>query len=159
MANLPTTGTAALLELLSPLIPDQLINERCPQKRGRGRRFRFSAAQLFRVHLLALLTPAHSFNLLLKLLQENRSWRSFAHLRNQYHIPDANMLCDFRARVPLDVLRSTNLELLKPLLERLGQFSKTVAVIDATDLPAATNTFKKNLEIIQLNTPREVVAV
>ena len=61
---LPSTGTQALLEAFSPHIPDLWINQEFPQLRGRGRRRLFSAAQLWRVHLLALLTPVHSFNLL-----------------------------------------------------------------------------------------------
>src|SRR5881398_3409717 len=82
MKELPVTGTSALLEILSPHVPDDLINSLFAQKSRRGRPRLFSAAQLFRVNLLALLTPAHSFNLLVALLAEHRSWRSFARLRN-----------------------------------------------------------------------------
>jgi hypothetical protein len=83
MKSLPQTGTAAHLETLSPYLDDDVINDPFPRRKGRGRRRLFSAAQLFRVLLLNLVTPVHSFNLLVKLLAENRSWRSFARLRNQ----------------------------------------------------------------------------
>ena len=65
---LPATGTAELLELLSPFVPDDFINRAWPQTRTGGRRRQHSAAQLFRVHLLSLLTPVHSLNLLVRLL-------------------------------------------------------------------------------------------
>jgi hypothetical protein len=61
-APLSTTGTAALLEQLSDFIPDSFINELLPPHKGRGRRQVWSAAQLFRLQLLVLLTPARSFN-------------------------------------------------------------------------------------------------
>lgn len=145
MKHLPPTGTSALLEIISPFIPDDLINSLFPQRRGRGRPASFSAAQLFRVNLLALLTPAHSFNLVVTLLAEHRPWRDFARLRNRQLIPDAKMLGEFRQRADLNKLRCINRHLLTPLLEGCSEFAKTVGLIDATDLPAATNAYKKTL--------------
>jgi hypothetical protein len=143
MKQLPTTGTAGLLEALSPHIPDDLINSLLGPSSGPGRPLLFSAAQLFRVHLLALLTPAHSFNLLLECLPENRAWRTFARLRNLRALPDVRMLHEFRQRMRLSQLRAVNEHLLQPLLETTGALAKTVALIDSTDLPAATNAYKK----------------
>jgi hypothetical protein len=143
--KLPPTGTAALLEVISPYIPDDLINSLFTQKTGRGRPSLFSAAQLFRVNLLALLTPAHSFNLVLTLLAEHRPWRDFARLRNRRVIPDAKMLHEFRQRLDLNKLRCVNRRLLMPVLEGCSEFAKTVSLIDATDLPAATSAYKKIL--------------
>jgi len=144
MNALPLTGTGALLELLSPFVADEQINSLfCHRHRGPGRPCNFSPAQLYRVLLLALLTPAHSFNLLVQLLAEHRSWRSFARLRNQRELPDAKMLHQFRARLDLTGLRRINEDLLRPLLEGTGSFAKTLAIMDATDLPAATNAYKK----------------
>ncbi len=57
MKQLPTTGSSELLERLSPFVPDDLINSLLGAKSGPGRPRSFSAAQLFRVNLLALLTP------------------------------------------------------------------------------------------------------
>jgi hypothetical protein len=148
MNRLPTTGTSGLLERLSPYIPDDLINSLFVSKSGPGRRRRFSAAQLFRVSLLALLTPVHSFNLLLELLPEQRSWRSFARLRNRFSVPDVRMLHEFRARLELWNLRRVNQHLLGPFLEESSKFPKTVALIDSTDLPAATNGYKKTLRLV-----------
>lgn len=143
MKRLPPTGTAGLLERLSPHIPDDLINSLFVEASGPGRPSLFSAAQLLRVNLLALLTPAHSFNLLVALLAEHRPWRSFARLRNRRDLPDAKMLHQFRDRLDLTKLRRVNQHLLQPLLEGTNDFAKTVALIDATDLPAATNAYKK----------------
>ena len=143
MKRLPPSGTAHLLDALSPHVPDELINSLFCFPPGPGRRGLFSAAQLFRVHLLALLTPVHSFNLLVALLSEQRSWRAFARLRNRVRVPDVRMLHEFRQRLELTQLRRVNEHLLLPLLERTGAFAKTVALIDSTDLPAATNAYKK----------------
>ena len=143
MKRLPTTGTGALLELLSGYIPDDLINALWWRRSGAGRQALFSPAQMFRVMLLPLLTPAHSFNLVTQLLPEHRSWRSFAHLRNRHDLPDVRMLHDFRRRLELTQLRQVNEHLLQSLIEGTSRFAKTVAVIDSTDLPAATNAYKK----------------
>jgi hypothetical protein len=143
MKVLPQTGTARLLEKLSPHLDDVFINRLLPQPSGPGRPRSFHSAQLFRVLLLSLLTPARSFNLLVKLLPENRAWRQFARLRNQREIPDPKMLHQFRDRLDLQRLRQINAQLLRPLLDQLDPQRKTLAIMDATDLPAAANSFKK----------------
>jgi len=140
---LPATGTAELLELLSPFVPDDFINQSWPQARTGGRRLRHSAAQLFRVHLLSLLTPVHSLNLLVRLLPEQRGWRRFARLRNQYEGPDVRMLHEFRSRLGVTGLRAINARLLEPLVEPYAWRERSVGLIDATDLPAACGGFKK----------------
>jgi hypothetical protein len=89
---LPITGSTALLELLSPFVPDDLLNDLLPRHRGPGRRDEWSAAQLYRVLLLLLLTPARSSNLICKLLPEQRAWRRFAHLPNQRQLPNVRQL-------------------------------------------------------------------
>lgn len=151
MNQLPPTGTRGLLERLSPYVPDDLINSLFPQHSGPGRRSLFSGAHLFRVNLLALLTPAHSFNLLVALLREHRSWRTFARLRNRLRVPDVRMMHEFRQQLDLAELRRVNEHLLGPLIEGTAGFAKTVALIDSTDLPAATNAYKK---ILRVNTAR-----
>jgi hypothetical protein len=98
---------------------------------------------LFRVHLLALLTSAHSFNLLIELLKENRSWRRFAFLSHRHRVPDAKMLHQFRDQLGVGGLRAINTHLLMGLLDSCRPDRKTVAIIDSTDLPAATNAYKK----------------
>src|SRR5215207_11722144 len=133
MNPLPQTGTAPLLERLSPYLDDAWINALLPLQRGAGRRRNFSSAQLLRVLLLSLLTPAHPFNLLLKLLPENRAWRKFAHLPNQRTLPDPKMLHQFRGRLDLVSLRRINAHLLQPLLDQLEPARKTVAIMDSTD--------------------------
>ena len=143
MKPLPQTGTSALLEMLSPHLNDRFINDLFPRQPRQGRHASFSPAQLLRVQLLQLLTPAHSGNLLIKLLPENRGWRDFARLPNKRSLPDAKMLHQFRERLDLIKLRQMNRQLLTTLLAALDPMRKTVAIIDATDLPAATNCFKK----------------
>jgi hypothetical protein len=61
--------------------------------------YRFSASQLWRLHLLALITPVHSLNLLVRMLPEQKAWRRFAHLPSQEQVPDVRMMNSFRERV------------------------------------------------------------
>jgi hypothetical protein len=142
-AALPTTGTSELLEEISVYIPDEFINEQWPNGTTGGRHHVFSAAQLWRVQLLLLLTPAHSNNLLLKLLAEHRNWRHFARLSHRHCVPDVRMLHEFRARLGVSGLRAVNRHLLTPLLSQMKNRPDTIAIIDATDLPAACKGFKK----------------
>jgi hypothetical protein len=141
---LPTTGTNALLDQLSPFIPDTFLREQWPHTATGGRQGSFSAAPLWRVHLLALLTPVHSLNLLVQMLPEQRAWRQFAYLPNRHRVPDVRMLHEFRRRIGVAGLRRVNEVLLTPLLETLPFDRPTITLMDATDLPAADRGFKKN---------------
>src|SRR5262249_7362505 len=98
-SKFPMTGTAQLLALVDPFIPDSFINEQWRLRPARGPRWHFSAAQLWRTHLLTVLTPVHSLNQVLTLLGEQRTWRSFARLSHRERIPDARMLHQFRCRL------------------------------------------------------------
>jgi hypothetical protein len=141
---LATTGTNALLEQLSAFVPNEFINRLVPPNRGRGRRSPWSSAQLYRSLLLTLLTPAHSFNLMLQMLAEQRSLRKFAQLPNRYRLPGPSQLHEFRQRIGVKGLRQINEHLLTPLLEGLLPERRTISLIDATDLPAATSAYKKS---------------
>jgi hypothetical protein len=55
---LPITGSVERLELLSPFIADDHINQVLPRHRGAGRPSQWSGAQLYRTLLLMLLTPS-----------------------------------------------------------------------------------------------------
>ena len=151
--RLAATGTAALLEQLSAFVPDDLVNEIVPRHTGRGRRTHWCAAQLYRLLLLSLLTPAHSFNLLVKLLSEHRAWRKFALLPNRYRLPVASQLHEFREAIGVRGLRQVNEHLVQPLLEGLSAERLAIGLIDATDLPAATSAFKKRSPAV--TRPRE----
>jgi len=146
-SELAITGTSALLQQLSVFIPDEFINQLVRPNTGRGRRSHWSSAQLYRLLLLTLLTPAHSFNLMLHLLEEQQSWRKFAHLPNRYRLPVASQLHDFRQAIGVGGLRRINEFLLDPLLQSLLPQRKTIGLIDATDLPAATSAYKKRLRV------------
>jgi len=141
---LAITGSSALLEQLTGYLPDDLINQLVRPHMGRGRPPHWSSAQLYRLLLLTLLTPAHSFNLMLAMLPEQRAWRRFAHLPNRYRLPAASQLHDFRAALGVQGLRRVNEHLLQPLLKGLPAGRLAVGLIDATDLPAASSAFKKN---------------
>ena len=156
MNSLAQTGTRQLLEQLSPFINDELILRLVPEPHGAGRPRAFSSAQLLRVLLLVLLSPVHSFNLLVALLPEQKSWRRFAHLHNRRDIPTAKMLHQFRARLPLGVLRALNDQLVLPLLGQLDPARPILAIMDSTDLPAAANAFKKKLQSAPPNMRRWV---
>ena len=139
---LPPVGTTALLEQLSGQVPDDFIAALFPRDSTGGRRHDLSAAQLWRVHLLALLTPTHSLNLLIAQLPEQSGWRRFARLRRG--CPTARMHHEFRGHLGVRGLRRINQHLLGRLLRRHGVGPQAVALMDATDLPAACSGFKKN---------------
>jgi hypothetical protein len=143
-SDLPATGTAALLELLNPFVPDDFIDGCWPHRHTGGRRREYSAAQLYRLHLLGLLTPVRSVNLLVKLLPEQPAWRKFAGLRRQTQVPGVRVLHEFRGRVGVAGLRQINAHLLAPLLAGYLWQPWSVGLIDATDLPAACGGFKKS---------------
>ncbi|MBI2928953.1 MAG: hypothetical protein HYY24_25090 [Verrucomicrobia bacterium] len=142
-APLPMTGTTRLLTLLDRYIPDDFINEHWNVRPARGPHRRFSAAQLWRVHLLTVLTPVHALNLLVAMLPEQRAWRQFARLAHRRDVPDVRMLHEFRARVGVAGLRAINDVLRDPLVERAAGWEHAVALMDATDLEAACRGFKK----------------
>jgi Transposase domain (DUF772) len=144
--ELPAVGTAELLEILSSYVPDDFINQLLPRRRGVGRRCCFSAAQLWRVHLLSPLTGTHSYNGIVRLLPEQRAWRRFAHLSHRERTPDARMLNEFRRGAGVAGFRAINDHFVVMLLKHLRGEQKSVAVIDATDLPAATADKKKMVE-------------
>lgn len=143
MNRLPVTGSSRLLDLLDPYIPDDFINEHWNVRPARGPRWHFSAAQLWRTHLLALLTPVHSLNLLSVMLPEQRDWRAFARLRHRHRTPDVRILNAFRLHLGVMGLRQINEAILQPLIQRATLWENATALIDATDLPAACSGFKK----------------
>jgi Transposase domain (DUF772) len=142
--TLPPVGTSRLLELVSPYAPDDYIAEVCPRQFTGGRRHALSAAQLWRTHLLAVLTSTHSLNLLVTQLPEQAAWRRFARLRST--LPTARMLHEFRQTVGVGGLRAINQYLVGRLLRRTGLQPHAVALMDATDLPAACSGFKKKFQ-------------
>lgn len=143
-SKLPMTGTAELLTLVDPFIPDGFINQQWNVRPARGPRRHFSAAQLWRTHLLTMLTPAHRFNEALALLGEQRAWRAFARLARRERIPDVRMLHEFRAEVGVGGLRRINDQLRASLLKQASTWEPAVALMDATDLEASCDGFKKN---------------
>jgi len=140
--DLPAIGTAELLVLLSKYVPDEFINDLL-RRRSVGRRTAFSAAQLWRVHLLSALTGGRSCNAIVRELPEQRAWRRFARLSHRHRTPDVRMLHEFRERAGVAGLRLINDHLARKTFKHLAHGRKTVAVIDATDLPAATADKKK----------------
>ena len=149
--DLPAVGTAELLDLLSLHVPDEFINQLLPRGRGVGRRRCFSAAQLWRVHLLSPLTGTHSYNGVVRLLPEQRAWRRFAQLSHRERTPDVRMLHEFRSGAGVSGLRAINDHLVARLLKHLRAEQKSVGIIDSTDLPAATADKKKTVENGQPN--------
>jgi hypothetical protein len=138
---LPPVGTNHLLELVSLYVSDDFIAEVCPCHFTGGRRHALSAVQLWRTHLLAVLTSTHSLNLLVTQLPEQAAWRRFARLRRT--LPTARMLHEFRREVGVSGLRAINQHLVGRLVRRTGVQPQAVALMDATDLPAACSGYKK----------------
>ena len=79
--SLPPAGTHRLLELVSPYVPDAFIDDLCPRQFTGGRRCALSAPQLWRLHLLPLLTSTRSLNLVVAQVPEQAAWRRFCRLR------------------------------------------------------------------------------
>jgi hypothetical protein len=144
---LPPTGTDEFLDLLSPFVPDDFLNERWPRFQTGGRRYGLSAAQMWRLHLLVLITPVHSINLLVRMLPEQKSWRHFARLRSLAQLPDVRMMNVFREQLGVSGFRQTNRHLLEPLIQSLDPALPAVALIDATDLPASCSGFKQKAPV------------
>ena len=142
--ELAITGSESLLEELTAFVPDDFVNELVGRRRGPGRRSQWSAAQLYRLLLLTVLTPARSSNLLVQLLREQRGWRKFARLQNRFRVPVASQLHDFRQVLGVAGLRRINEHLLRVLLNNFPGDRMAIGLIDSTDLPAATSSFKKN---------------
>ena len=142
--ELAITGSNSLLEELTAFVPDDFVNECIGLRRGPGRRSQWSPAQLFRLLLLTVLTPAHSSNLLLELMKEQCGWRKFARLQNRFQVPVASQLHDFRQLLGVAGLRRVNEHLLRSLLDSFPGDRMAIGLIDSTDLPAATSSFKKN---------------
>ena len=142
-SQLPQTGTEDFLELLSPFVPDDYLDQHWPRFKTGGRRYGFTASQLFRLHLLALISPVHSFNLLIRMLPEQKAWRRFAHVHSREQVPGVRMMNSFREAIGVDGLRQVNGQLLEPIIGALDLRKGAAALIDATDLPASCSGFKK----------------
>src|ERR1035437_8273003 len=98
----------------------------CPRHFTGGGRHALSAVQLWRTHLLAVLTSTHSLNLLVAQLTEQVAWRRFARLRRT--LPTARMLHEFRQTVGVAGLRAINHHLVGRLLRRTGLQPHAVAL-------------------------------
>jgi len=142
-SQLPPTGTEDFLELLSPFVPDDYLDQRWPRLKTGGRRYGFSTSPLWRLHLLAIITPVPSFNLLIRMLPEQKAWRRFARIRSQEQVPDVRMMNTLREEIGVDGLRQINGQLLEPIIARVELSQGAAALIDATDLPASCSGFKK----------------
>jgi hypothetical protein len=139
--TLPPVGTNALLEELSGYVPDDFIAELCPRDFTGGRRPILSAAQRWRVHLLATPTSTRSLHLIVAQLPEQPAWRRFGRLRRTW--PTARMLHEFRQQTGVSGRRRSNEHLLRRLLQRQGVQPRAVALMDATDWPASCSGFKE----------------
>jgi hypothetical protein len=80
---------------------------------------------------------------LTRLLPEQPAWRCFALLHHRHRTPDVRILSEFRAEAGVAGLRRINEQLVRRLLRFLPAGGQTVAIIDATDLPASTADKKK----------------
>src|ERR1700740_1305651 len=137
--ELAITGSETLLKELTAFIPDDFVNELVGRRGGPGRRSQWSPAQLYRLLLLTVLTPAHSSNLLVELLKEQHGWRKVARLKNRFRVPVASQLHDFRQLRGVAGLRRINEYLLRVLLDSFPGDRLAIGLIDSTDLPAATS--------------------
>ena len=92
---------------------------------------------------LQLYSTTRLFNLLVQVLPDQRDWRGFAHLPNPGAIPNGWMLHEFRDRLGVAGLHYINEHLAAPLLSVPSPESWSLALMDATDLPASASGHKQ----------------
>jgi hypothetical protein len=140
-----------ILEKIAPHIPDEEINFLFPFRKfnSQGRTRRFQTSQLYRAHILALLKGVSSFNKLCAEFKSRRSFRDFCHLKNKKATPVKRMLSEFG-----DHLKPSGFEKIAQLILldflNIAPLSEiTVAIPDATDMPANCNGFAKKNAIVR----------
>src|SRR5206468_13041483 len=86
--------------------------------------------------------------LTLDLVAGQRAWRKVAQRPSRHRSPGPSQLHEPRERSGVSGLRQIYEHLLAPLLAGLLPERRTVGLIDATDLPAATRAYKKSQRIV-----------
>jgi len=122
-SSLPATGTAKLLETLSPYVPDAFINQLLPGNRRQGRRHYFNAA---------------SFGGCI-------CWRRFGFFGTGIVLPMCACSVSFAPMRAWLLCGGSMSSWFRRLLRFLPAGGQTVAIIDATDLPASTADKKKTV--------------
>ena len=107
-----------------------------------GRRHALSAAQLWRTHLLTVLTSTHSLNLVVAQLPEQAGVAAFRPVAPRTALPLGCCMSFGRQLAWMDCARSINIWWGDCCVGQ-GVQPHAVALMDATDLPAACSGFKK----------------
>ena len=129
------------LRRISKVLPDRWLDERWPQhsskRQGRWKALRTS--QFIRVHFLTLIKGLGSFNKVCRELEYNIDFRRFCRLRATDPTPNAKLLNSFRKSFGLKGWVSLHIEVLEILSCLYPPTQPGIALVDATDLPAAVN--------------------
>jgi len=133
------------LEKISRHVPDEEINLLFPFRKFdvQGRTRKFKTNQLYRAHILPMLKGVNSFNKLCYEFKTRRSFRDFCRFKNKQVTPTKRMLSEFR-----DQLKASGFEKIAQLitatfLRTISLPEVTVAIPDATDMPASCTGFSK----------------
>ena len=153
----------AILERISPHIPDEEINFLFPFRRfhTQGRRRMFKASQLYRAHIVTMLKGISSFNNLCTELKTRRSFRDFCLFKSKKFIPSKRMLSEFREHLKPCGFEKIAQLITANFLSVIPLPVTKVGIPDATDMPANCSGFaKKNADVRAIvnapkNTPRK----
>jgi len=134
---------------ISKVMPDRVLDERFPQRRGvgSGRWREFKTSQLARMHLLTLIKGLRSFNRLCQELPHNLDFRRFCRLAPKQAPPTASCLAKFRAAFGCEGWRVLHRILLRALWQLAPASAAGIVVVDATDFPAAVRRTRKKRAI------------
>ena len=137
----PATGTAQFLTLVDPFVPDDFINQHWNHRPSRGPHRSIAlhnsvASTCWPAIAGAFIEPCSS-------CYRNNGPGASSPACPIHSGPDVRMLHEFRARSGVSGFRAINHQLRLPWIERAAGWSRAVALIDATDLPAACGGFKK----------------
>jgi len=141
-----------VMKKISPYIPDDEIDFLFPFRtiNIQGRKRTFKASQLYRAHILTMIKEVTSFNKLSTEFKSRRSFRDFCRFRNKNSTPSTRTLSEFREYIGPSGFRKIAQLVIMAFLNTVKLPIVTVAVPDATDMPARCKGFaKKNAHVLR----------
>jgi len=141
-----------VLEKISHYIPDDEIDFLFPFRNFniQGRKRTFKTSQLYRAHILTMLKEVTSFNKLRAEFKSRRSFRDFCHFKNRQSTPTTRILSEFREYLEPSGFRKITQLITAAFFNTVKLPIVTVAVPDATDIPAHCSGFaKKNVHALR----------
>lgn len=149
-----------ILEKISPHIPDEEIDFLFPYRNfnTQGRSKSFKTSQLYRAHILTLIKGVTSFNKMCSEFKFRRSFRDFCRFKNKNTTPTNRILSEFRGRLKPSGFEEITRLITLTFLNTVKLPLITIAVPDATDMPANCKGFaKKNAYALQCANARRCI--